>query len=140
MPKPKTPEIKTIMLPVDMRHKEQSADAIAMAAQLTKSFGADFYVMTAAHPLGDEITEFPEHHKPEFEKYIQEMASAHGVSITALFRHHQSAEKMILEAAEEIKADLIVMHTHDPKITDHLFGSHASHIALHASCSVMVVR
>ncbi|WP_375205585.1 universal stress protein [Hyphococcus sp.] len=132
--------VKKIILPVDMDHKEQSARALDAAAQLAKACDAKLYVMTSAHPLGDDIAEYPEHHKPEFEKYIKAAAERHDVAVESMFRHHESAEKMILEAAEETGADLIVMGTHDPKLTDHLFGSHASHIALHAPCSVMVVR
>ena len=139
MPQEKPFSISKIMLPVDIRHKEQSARAIDGAATLAKQFGASLYVMTAARPLGGDITEFPEHHKAEFEYFVAETGEQYGVKTEALFHHHESAEKMILEAAEEIGADLIVMATHDPKLTDHLFGSHASHLALHAPCSVMVV-
>ncbi len=140
MAKIKAPDIDVIMVPVDMGEQEKSAKALAMAAQFAKDYGAKLYVMTAAHPLGEGITEYPEHHKPEFEAFIKEAGDAYGIEVEALFRQHESAEKMILEAAEEIKADLVVMATHDPKITDHLFGSHASHVTLHATCSVMVVR
>ena len=46
----------------------------------------------------------------------------------------------ILNAARELSADLIVMPTHMPTARDYLLGSHAARIALHAPCSVMVVR
>lgn len=134
------PDIGAIMVPVDMDEKEQSAGALAMAARLAKDFSAKLYVMTAERPLGGDLTEYPEHHKPEFEAFIDKTAKAYGIGVEPLFRHHQSAEKMILDTAEEIKADLIVMATHDPKFTDRFFGSHASHVALNAACSVMVVR
>tara|TARA_B100000809_G_C14691092_1_gene370565 strand:- start:31 stop:171 length:141 start_codon:yes stop_codon:yes gene_type:complete len=36
--------------------------------------------------------------------------------------------------------DFVVMATHHPKLTDHVFGSHASQTALHADCSVLILR
>lgn len=36
--------------------------------------------------------------------------------------------------------DFVVMATHQPKLTDHVFGSYASQTALHADCSVLILR
>ena len=46
----------------------------------------------------------------------------------------------VLRVALELPADLIVMTSHRPKVVDYLRGSNAAHIALHAPCSVHVVR
>ncbi|NND72538.1 MAG: universal stress protein [Rhodothermales bacterium] len=46
----------------------------------------------------------------------------------------------ILKIADELSVDAIVMATHMPMVRDYLLGSHASHVALHAQCSVFVVR
>lgn len=46
----------------------------------------------------------------------------------------------ILKAAHELEADLIVMASHSPLIKDYVLGSHASHVTLHAPCSVFIVR
>jgi nucleotide-binding universal stress UspA family protein len=134
------PDIGVIMVPVDMEEKERSGNALAMAARLARNFSAKLYVMTAAHPLGDDVAEYPEHHKPDFQSFIDKIAKAYRIGVEPLFRSHESPEKMILDTAEEVKADLIVMATHDPKFADRFFGSHASHVALRAHCSVMAVR
>lgn len=46
----------------------------------------------------------------------------------------------ILSAAEEAKADLIVMASHRPEMLDYLIGPNAVHVVQHARCSVLVVR
>lgn len=46
----------------------------------------------------------------------------------------------ILRVARQQSIDVIVMASHGPRAKDYLIGSNASHIALHAPCSVFVVR
>lgn len=46
----------------------------------------------------------------------------------------------ILEAAEQLGADLIVLSSHRPEMKDYLIGANASRVVRHARCSVMVVR
>lgn len=46
----------------------------------------------------------------------------------------------ILAEAAEWRADLIVVGSHQPVVTDYLLGSNAKTIVRHAICSVLVVR
>lgn len=46
----------------------------------------------------------------------------------------------ILRVAREINATEIVLSSHGPELKDYLVGSNAGHIALHAPCSVFVIR
>lgn len=46
----------------------------------------------------------------------------------------------ILRVARDINATEIVLSSHGPVLTDYLIGSNAGHIALHAPCSVFVIR
>ena len=46
----------------------------------------------------------------------------------------------ILEAAESIGADLIVLASHRPGLQDYLIGPNASKVVRHAKCSVLVIR
>ena len=46
----------------------------------------------------------------------------------------------LLEEASEWKADLIVVGSHRPVMSDYLLGSNAKTIVRHAQCSVLVVR
>ena len=46
----------------------------------------------------------------------------------------------IIDSAERIGADLVVLASHKPKMKDYLLGANASRVVRAASCSVLVVR
>ncbi len=46
----------------------------------------------------------------------------------------------ILDAADEHKADLIMLASHRPDLRDYFIGSTASRVVRHAQCSVLVAR
>jgi nucleotide-binding universal stress UspA family protein len=46
----------------------------------------------------------------------------------------------ILEEAQHIGADLIVMTSHRPAMRTYFLGSNAGHVVRYARCSVLVVR
>lgn len=46
----------------------------------------------------------------------------------------------ILDIAEKVQADLIILSSHRPEMRDWLIGANASRVVRHARCSVMVVR
>ncbi len=51
-----------------------------------------------------------------------------------------SVYRKIVEEAEKLGADLIIVGRHRPDVTDFLLGSNAARIVRHAGCSVYVVR
>ena len=58
--------------------------------------------------------------------------------------HHIVGEgtvyEVILEIADKIKADVVVLAAHRPELKDYLLGPNAARVVRHAACSVMVVR
>ena len=46
----------------------------------------------------------------------------------------------ILALAQEINADLIMLASHKPDLSDYFIGSTASRVVRHAQCSVLVAR
>lgn len=46
----------------------------------------------------------------------------------------------ILDVAEQVEADMIVLASHRPEMRDWLIGANASRVVRHARCSVLVVR
>ena len=46
----------------------------------------------------------------------------------------------IIDLAEQVEADLIVLASHRPEMRDWLIGANASRVVRHARCSVLVVR
>jgi nucleotide-binding universal stress UspA family protein len=46
----------------------------------------------------------------------------------------------IIQAAEQVDADLIVMASHRPELEDYLIGPNATRVVRHCNRSVLVVR
>ncbi len=57
---------------------------------------------------------------------------------SALIKGHSG--RAIIDYAEEIGADCIVVGSHKPELRDYLLGSTAARVARHAPCSVHVLR
>jgi nucleotide-binding universal stress UspA family protein len=53
---------------------------------------------------------------------------------------HGAAAAQILEAAEDHGADLIMIASHRPGLSDYFIGSTAARVVRHAQCSVLVSR
>lgn len=62
-----------------------------------------------------------------------------GMSVDTIARHGTVYEQ-ILDVAEEIGADQIVIGAHRPQISDYLLGPNTARVVRHAKCSVNVVR
>lgn len=129
-----------ILVPVDMRHQEASQKAVAAAVYLARPAAAEVSILTVANPLGTHLTEMPEAHKPEFDAFVAGEAERLVHTITPLFESHEAVNDTIRRVIDKKDVDFVVMATHHPRLTDHLFGSHASQTVLHANCSVLILR
>ncbi|MEK1900568.1 MAG: universal stress protein [Rhizobium sp.] len=54
--------------------------------------------------------------------------------------HTGSAARVLLAAAREKQADLIILSTHVADITDYIFGAVVDRVVRHAKCSVLIDR
>lgn len=66
-------------------------------------------------------------------------ASAAGVQVETVIREGQPSAS-ILGAAKEAGADLIMIASHKPGLSDYFIGSTAARIVRHATVSVLVTR
>ena len=70
---------------------------------------------------------------------LETLADSTGIEVEAVVRVGHPY-KTILEVAEEISAELIIVASHQPDLQNYLLGSTAAKIVRHATCSVTVVR
>ena len=73
---------------------------------------------------------------------LNEVVSARapdGMAIDTIVRHGTVYEQ-ILQVAEDIGADQIVIGAHRPQLSDYLLGPNTARVVRHAHCSVNVVR
>lgn len=133
---------KTILVPIDMGHLERAEIMISAARQL----GPDATLILAnavetipSHIQAEVPASYVEQARLTAKAKLNEIAGKAGGSVeTKMVDGH--AASAILELADKIKADAIVIASHKPGWQDYLIGSTASRVVRHAVCSVLVVR
>jgi nucleotide-binding universal stress UspA family protein len=139
---------RNILVPVDLSDKHSWRKALPTAVSLCETFEARLHVMTVVPPFGLPMVGqfFPEGYEAKLRqhaaKQLKEFAATQ-IADAIPTRRIVSEGKIyqeILKAADAIKADLIVMGSHRPELSDYLLGPNAARVVRHAKCSVMVVR
>ena len=130
------------MIPVDLTHLDRLERALKIGADLAKLWGAKvtYTAVTGVQP--SKVAHTPQEFEQKLAAFAQEQGAAAGVETgaKAIVAHDPSIEMdhMLVDAADEVGADLVVMGTHDPHAFD--WPSHGGKLAAHAGCSVLLVR
>lgn len=141
-----TGEYKSILVPFD--GSEFSKKALERACELSKIDSGEITVLYVI-PRYEEMIEFFRTESieramfQEAEKilnYAKQIASEKGVTLAATVKKGHVGEK-ILETAEMLKNDLIVMGTYGWKgVSRAIMGSTTERVIMNASCPVLTVR
>ncbi len=140
------PEIKTILVPIDIAQIEPAEAALVLARDAAKAYGARLVLLNVLEQVPGYVASqlpksFHDDALVDARKRLEEVAGRHGLAGSAeiIVRDgHPSTE--ILEYARQVAANLIVIASHDPGIADYFLGSVAARVVRHAHCSVLVVR
>lgn len=137
---------KKILVPVDLADPELAKPAIATALEWAKQSGG---VIRLLNVLPMTPVMLAEYVPPDFdaqqrktaEEAVEIVASETGLGdrATAVVRQGGIYHE-ILEEAQEMDCDLIVMSSHRPAMRTYFLGSNAGHVVRYATCSVLVVR
>lgn len=131
---------RRVMTPVDQNDFDASTKAFAAALDLIETFTAELIVLTVAPWALSSEKDALEARRAAFHEKITALAGETGLPIKGAFRSGDSVSLSIADAAREFEVDLVVMSSHEPSLSDYLFGSRAASVALHSPCSVLVVR
>ncbi len=139
---------RDILLPIDFNHDSSWTKALPTALELVRSYGARLHVITVVPAYGLALVGdfFPadfEHRAIESAREVLHRFTAEHVPEGVPVQHivaHGTVYREILDAANGIGADLIVMASHRPGLGDYLLGPNAARVVRHAACSVLVVR
>ncbi|QOL80096.1 universal stress protein [Pseudooceanicola spongiae] len=133
-----------ILVPVDLAHPDRSSKALASAAAMARSFAAQVICVGVTSALGGEVAADPREFANKLSDFAKGQAEALGCEISAhtvISRDMEvEVDLELLNAIEQTGADLIVMASHAPKLTDLLWPSNGGRVASHAKISVMLVR
>ena len=139
---------RNILLPVDLSDTHSWRKALPTAIALRATFQAELHVMTVLPDFGLPMVGqfFPEGYEAKAHAHVAAQLEdfvagqmPEGVTVKRIVATGKIYQQ-ILRVAEEIGADLIVMGSHHPELSDYLLGPNAARVVRHADCSVMVVR
>ena len=138
--------LKTILVPIDF--SVASEKALTYAVPFAKQFGARITLLHVFHAefYANEFAYLPTHEEAvrrAVEERLTMVASRRSspeILEQTLVRRGLPSDQ-IVNAAKELKADLIVLNTHGYTGLKHiLMGSTAECVVRHAPCPVLVVR
>jgi len=140
---------KTILLPIDLSHEESWKRALPVASDLARAGGGALHLLAIVPDYGLSMVSahFPEGFERKVlqhaEAELEAFAAKHAPDLPAERVHlrHGHIAKAILDTAESVGADLIVMASHQPdEMRDFLVGSKADRVVRRSAVSVLVVR
>ncbi|WP_127104447.1 universal stress protein [Pararhodobacter zhoushanensis] len=132
-----------IIVAVDLSHGEAGKALIAKAEQLLDDGG----VIRLLHVLEDVPTyiaaELPrdlnDRRQAEAKVELALLSDGKSASIQTEIRTGAAASQ-ILQCADDTGADLIMIASHRPGLSDYFIGSTAARVVRHAQCSVLISR
>ena len=139
---------KTILIAIDLTADSSWRKALPMAVEQSRAFGARLHILNVVPDVGDLMVSqyFPSGYEQkmiaEADKELAAFAKDHvpaGIDAVTEVAHGTIYEE-IIQAAERIDADLIVMASHRPELRDYLLGPKAARVVRHCSRTVLIVR
>jgi nucleotide-binding universal stress UspA family protein len=138
---------KKVLLPVDLNYEASWRKALPVALEWCRNEAASLHVLTVAPEVSAQISSF---FPSDANRKLLEVTAA---TLRKFVAEHVPADvvvqeivaqgpvyREILEVAERIGADLIVMGAPPPGVRDILLGANAANVVRHARRSVLVVR
>ena len=136
-----------IILAVDLADPTARPKGLDQALELATQSGGDLRLVNVQPMLPATFMEYvPADFDEEQEKRAKAALDAIAAKLTLPKERVTTAALSggvyheLLRDATEWKADLVVVGSHRPGMSDYLLGSNAKTIVRHAQCSVLVVR
>ena len=138
----------SILVPVDLSDKHSWRKALPAAVSMCETWQGRLHLLTVVPDFGLPIVgqAFPEGYEAKVRaqaaQQLKDFAAEQVPDAIPCKRIIAEGKiyQEILRAADAVKADLIVMGSHRPELSDFLLGPNAARVVRHAKCSVMVVR
>ena len=135
---------KRIMVPIDLNHADKLEKALDVAGDLAAHYGATLVYVGVTTPAPSSIAHTPKEYGEKLAAFAAEKGKAHGADAESrAYTSHDPAidlDETLMKAVEETGADLVVMASHIPNVTDYIWPSNGGTVATHSDATVMVVR
>lgn len=139
---------KTILLPIDVQHEASWQKAIPVARELLDE-GGELHLLGVVHDVGNAwvASYLPKGYEKQaltaMKASLSDLAAKELSGDMRVKTHvgHGHVTETILEMADKISADLIIMASRSPdEMRTFRVGSQADRIVRHSPISVMIVR
>ena len=134
---------KKIIVAVDIAQVEKAERVLTKAADLRGRDGTIVLVNVVeelpAYVVSDLSVDMLVDARRTAETELTELRSRTGVTADIEIRQGAPARE-ILAAAEDTHADLIIVASHVPDLSNYIIGATADRIVRHAKCSVLIDR
>ncbi len=138
---------RKILVPIDLEHGLHVDEVLRIAADFATGDDAEVELLSVIEAAPVVVSQFlPESYEAMASTKIEQELAALVAGMGAAADKVSTAVRFggtyqeILAHAEKIDADLIVIGSHRPNVSDYLLGSTAARVVRHAGCSVFVVR
>lgn len=142
---------KKILVPIDISEMELTKQVIPHVEGYAKQNDATIhflavipdYTYFASYGLGyASVVPDVREREAEAMKALSEIVAKFSLPGDRVEKHVLSGtpKDHILQLAEDIDADVIILASHRPSMSTYLLGSNAAAVVRHAKCSVLVVR
>ena len=140
-----------ILYPVDIYEKSSWEESLPIVIEYATSFNATVHIMTAIPDYGMALVSqyFPksavdkvlDNTKEELHKFVENKFNSKKLKIgNIIVKKGGSVYQSIIDVAEKIDADLILVSAHRPELKDYLLGPNAAKVVRHSKRSVLVMR
>jgi nucleotide-binding universal stress UspA family protein len=135
---------RKIMVPVDLAHIDVIEPALEKVADLARHYDAEVCYVGVTPNAPSSVARTPKEYHEKLEAFAKKRGEVHGQPVSA---HTVSSpdptaelDDLLVEAIDDVGADLVIMPTHPPKGVDIIMSSHGGKVATNTSASVFLVR
>lgn len=135
---------RKIMVPVDLAHLSALEKSLTVAADLARHYKAALCYVGVTTSQPSAVARTPEEYEQKLMAFAQDHApdNTHEPTVRVYNSHDPVADldDILVQAIQDVDADLIVMGTHLPRHLDAIMPAHGSKVARHTKASVFLVR
>lgn len=139
---------KNIVITLDLSEKSSIQTTLAPALNFANAFNSKLYLVHIIPDFGTKMLEgylpknWVEHQKQKCHEQIQSIIQKYVPQEIKIECHidRGAIYDKVIDYANQVEADLIIISAVRPKFKDYMLGPNASKIVRHSSVSVMVVR
>jgi len=135
---------KKIMVPVDLAHLQALEKSLTAAADLARHYNAALCYVGVTTSQPSAVARTPEEYREKLQAFAREHAPDNEHAPAAhVYNSHDPVtdlDDILVQAIEDLNADLVVMGTHLPTHLDAIMPANGSKIAAHTEASVFLVR